>query len=302
MSFLDSDAATERNARKAGVLLIVLSAVVFSTAGVFTKSVAAGAWEIIFWRGIFAAAFTTAFVMWRGTLRQEFVEMGGSGWAVAIIGATGSAAFIPAFKYTTMANVMLIYAVAPILAALLAWIWIRERMSWVVMLGCIGAFVGVAIIVSGSKGQLSLKGDLLALWMTVAMATLMAIYRRFPDTPAAGPAAVSSLVLLPVALYYVNPLAIPLTEFFVIALFGLIFAVASVTLAEGMKRVPAGEAALLSTLETPLAPVFGWLFFAEVLPTTTFVGGSLVLFVVVSSQLFATAPPPLWLRKRSFSS
>jgi len=39
------------------------------------------------------------------------------------------------------------------------------------------------------------------------------------------------------------------------AAFGLIFAIASVTLAEGMKRIPAGETALLSTLETPLAPL-----------------------------------------------
>ena len=33
--------------------------------------------------------------------------MRSSGWAVAVIGASGTAAFIPAFKLTTMANVML---------------------------------------------------------------------------------------------------------------------------------------------------------------------------------------------------
>lgn len=274
----------QRSSHRVGVILVTVSAIVFSTAGVFTKAVDSGAWEIIFWRGVFAAGFTTAYILWRGSFKQDYVAMGRSGWAVAIIGASGTAAFIPAFKLTTMANVMLIYAAAPLIAALLAWFWIRERMTLRVMLGCMGAFVGVAIIVKGSLGELNLKGDLLALWMTIVMAVLMVIYRRYPATPAAGPAAMSSLVLLPIAILFSDPFSIPLYDFFVMAAFGLIFAIASVTLAEGMKRIPAGEAALLSALETPLAPLFGWMFFAEIPASTTFLGGVVILLAVITTQ------------------
>ncbi len=274
----------QRSAHRAGVILVTVSAIVFSTAGVFTKAVDSGAWEIIFWRGVFAAGFTTAYILWRGSFKQDYLAMGRSGWAVAIIGASGTAAFIPAFKLTTMANVMLIYAAAPLIAALLAWFWIKERMTSRVMLGCIGAFIGVAIIVKGSIGDINLQGDLLALWMTIVMAILMVIYRRYPATPAAGPAALSSLVLLPIAILVSDPFAIPLYDFLVTAAFGLIFAIASVTLAEGMKRIPAGEAALLSALETPLAPLFGWMFFAEIPASATFVGGFVILFAVIATQ------------------
>ncbi|MFP6745271.1 MAG: EamA family transporter, partial [Alphaproteobacteria bacterium] len=171
-----------------GVVLVVISAVVFSTSGAFTKGVHAGAWEIVFWRSVFAAGFTSVYEIWRGSFKRELVRMGASGWAVAPIGASGSAAFIPAFKLTTMANVMLIYAAAPLLAAILAWLWIRERMTRRVALECVGAIVGVGIIVQGSFGTGDLRGDLLSLWMTMVMATVMVIYRRFPHTPAAGPA------------------------------------------------------------------------------------------------------------------
>jgi len=273
------------NSHKAGIILVTFSAIVFSSAGIFTKAVESGAWEIIFWRGVFAAGFTTAYVMWRGSFRREYVHMGGSGWAIAIVGASGTAAFIPAFKLTTMANVMLIYAAAPLIAALLAWFWIKERMTLRVMLGCLGAIAGVAIIVQGSFGELNLRGDLLALWMTIVMAILMVIYRRYPATPAAGPAALSSLLLLPPAILFSNPFAIPLYDFLVMAAFGLIFAIASVTLAEGMKRIPAGETALLSALETPLAPLFGWMFFAEIPASTTFLGGAVILFAVLATQI-----------------
>lgn len=277
--------STQASSYRTGVILVLVSAIVFSTAGVFTKAVDSGAWEIIFWRGVFAAGFTIAYVMWRGSFRKEFVKMGRSGWAVAIIGASGTAAFIPAFKLTTMANVMLIYAAAPLIAALLAWFWIKERMTKRVMVGCIGVIVGVATIVQGSFGAVNLQGDLLALWMTIVMAILMVLYRRFPDTPAAGPAAVSSLVLLPLAIIYVDPFAIPLYDFLVMAAFGLIFAIASVTLAEGMKRIPAGETALLSALETPLAPLFGWMFFAEIPAHTTFIGGAIILLAIIGTQI-----------------
>ncbi len=117
------------------------------------------------------------------------------------------------------------------------------------------------------------------------MATLMVIYRRYPKTPAAGPAALSSLVLLPLAIFYSDPFAIPFYDFLTRAAFGLIFAIASVTLAEGMKRIPAGETALLSALETPLAPLFGWMFFAGIPANTTFLGGVVILFAVLATQI-----------------
>jgi len=273
------------NTHFTGVVLIVVSAIVFSTAGIFTKGVSVGAWEIIFWRGVFAAGFTIIYVLWRGTFRREFMTMGKSGLSVALVGASGITAFIPALKLTTMANVALIYASAPLLAALLAWLWIGERLSGRLVAACLATFMGVAIIFSGSIGSINIRGDLLALWMTCALAIMMAIYRRYPKTPAAGPAALSSLLLLPPALLLGVPFSVPWQELAILIAFGLVFAIASVTLAEGAKRIPAGETALLSVLETPLAPLFGWLFFAEIPPMATFVGGTLILAAVIATQV-----------------
>jgi drug/metabolite transporter (DMT)-like permease len=271
--------------RAIGVALVVISALVFSTAGLFTKGVQAGAWDIIFWRGLFAALFTTAYIVWRGTFKADFVAMGRSGWAVAIVGASGTAAFIPAFKLTTIASVSLIYAATPLIAALLAWLWVGERLTKRVLLGCVAAFAGVAIIVSGSIGGVHLRGDLLATWMAVALAILMVIYRRYPNTPAAGPSVLSSLVLLPFGYALGTPFSNSLSEITIMVAFGLVFALASVTLAEGAKRIPAGETALLSTLEAPFAPLFAWLVFAELPAVATVAGGLLILVSAVGTQV-----------------
>ena len=151
------------------------------------------------------------------------------------------------------------------------------------MAGCLCALSGVAIIVSGSLGQISLNGDLLALWMTTVMASIMVIYRKYPDTPGAGPAVLQSVLLLAFAAMLGDPLDVGRTEIYILAAFGLLFAIASVTLAAGAKRVPSGQTALLSVLETPLAPIFAFMLFTEIPNTTTFLGGSIVLFAVLFS-------------------
>ncbi|MEM7428815.1 MAG: DMT family transporter [Pseudomonadota bacterium] len=265
----------------AGIGLIVAAALAYSTAGLFTKGVEAGAWAVIFWRGVFASGLSAVWTVSRGEFRRNFLRMGRSGWAVAVVGALGTAAFIPAFKLTSIANVSLIYAISPLIAAVLAWFAIGERASARTLAGCFGALIGVGIIVYGSLGTSSIYGDGLALCMTAAMASIMVIYRMAPETPGAGPTAMQSVLLLPVSAMLGAPLSVAFAEIVLLAAFGLLFAIASVTLAEGSKRVPSGQTALISSLETPLAPVFAFLIFAEVPGTATVLGGTAVLIAVL---------------------
>lgn len=269
---------------QSGVLFVVISAFVFSTAGIFTKGVTADAWTVIFWRGLAAAGFTLGYLALRGQLRGEMRAFGRPALAVTLIGAAGTAAFIPAFKLTSVANVALIYGAAPLIAATLSWVWIGERPSRRVSVASILGLGGVLVIVSGSVGGGALAGDVLALVMTLMMSCVMVIYRRYPDTTAALPAALSSVVLLPFALLFAAPFAVETAEMPVLVAFGLVFAVASVTLSEGARRLPSAQAALLSTLEMPLAPILAVLVLGEPPEARTLIGGAVVLGAVVLSQ------------------
>ncbi len=272
-----------RSGYAVGVAFLIVSAVTFSTTGIFTKGVEAAAWAVIFWRGVFAATVTTAWVARRGALRHEFTGMGLPGLAVGVIGALGTAALIPAFKLTTVANVALIYASAPFIAAFMAWVTLGEKVSPRTALGAAGSLAGVVIIVVGSLGDVNLTGDGLALLMTVVMATIMVIYRARPDTPSAGPSVLQSLFLVPLALIFGSPLQIDPVEIAILAAFGVMHAIASVTLAEGAKRVPSGQTALLGALETPLAPILAFVILSETPPTATLIGGAIVLVAVLLS-------------------
>lgn len=268
-----------------GVALVVLSALVFSTAGLFTKGVEADAWTVIFWRGLSAAGFTVVFTMWRRTFRDEVRRFGFPALLATVFMASGTAAFIPAFKLTTIANVSLIWAAAPFATALLAWVALRERPEKRVMIASIFAIAGVAIVLGGSIGGGNLTGDLLALWMTLMMAAAFVVYRVWPETPAALPAALSSLVLLPVSLLVTEPMQVAVSEIYVLIAFGLIFAIASVTMLEGVRRIPAAEGALIGALETPLAPIWAFLLFTEIPSIATIAGGAIIMVAIIWSQL-----------------
>jgi drug/metabolite transporter (DMT)-like permease len=267
-----------------GVLLVLISALVFSSAGIFTKGVTADAWAVIFWRGLAAAIFTLGYLVMRGQLKKEIMLFSGPALAVTLLSALGTVAFIPAFKLTSVANVALIYAAAPFVTAALAWAFIGERPTRIVLIASLAAFGGVCVIFVGSAGGGGgLTGDMLAFWMTLMMAGMMVVYRRWPETTAALPAALASLVLLPVALAFGEPLTVLQSELPILVLFGLIFAVASVTLSEGARRLPPAETALLSALETPLAPALAFLILLEIPSTATVVGGIVIFCAVIWS-------------------
>lgn len=272
------------NERRLGLFLVTISAVVFSSAGIFTKGVSADAWSVMFWRGLAAALFTMGYIVLRKKLRHEIAAFNTPAFVVSVFLAAGSLAFICAFKLTSVANVALIYAAAPFIAAGLAWGGIRERPGARVLIASALAASGVIFIVSGSLGSSAIKGDLLALLMTLLMAAAIVMYRSFPEITAGLPVALSSVILLPIAWIFGTPLNVSPSEVAILIAFGLVFAVASLTLMEGAKRLPSGETALLSTLEMPMAPLLALLILSETPASTTLIGGSIIFGAVLWSQ------------------
>lgn len=285
-----ADSSTLPRSHVTGVALVCISAFVFSTAGIFTKGVDANAWSVIFWRGLGAAVLSFAYLALRGGLRNEIARFGLPALLASVVAASGTAAFIPAFKLTSVTNVVLIWATAPFVAAGLAWILIGERPGAKVVIGSLLALAGVLLTVRGSLGTGDLAGDLLALWMTLMMATFYVIYRIWPETPTVLPNVLASVFLLPPGWIFGAPGQTALPEIWILLAFGLVFAVASITMTEGARRIPAAQTALLGALETPLAPIWAWLILSELPTGWAIAGGALVMTGVILSQIKTRKP------------
>ena len=270
-----------------GRLLVVLSAVAWSTAGIFTKGVEADVWTVLLWRGLLAGGVMSAWLMWRQGQAglAECKRLGWAGWAAATVSSAATICFIAAFKNTAIANVVIIYATAPFAAAAMAWVWVREPPGFATLAAAALCLCGVTVMVGGSVGSPELIGDLLALGMTALMALMMVIMQRYPDRPmtlAVGP--VSCFQLVAIAWIVGAQFNVSSRELFLLTGFGVIHAAATVLLAEAILRIRAAEAALIGALEVPLAALWGWLVLSEI-PGMRTVGGGIVVIVTLTWYL-----------------
>jgi drug/metabolite transporter (DMT)-like permease len=265
-----------------GVLLVIASALVFSLSGVLTKTIDADAWTIACWRGLLGGLLIAAYVAWSGRRRplREAFRLGRSGWLLATVGSLASLAFIFSFKLTYVANVAVIYATAPFMAAALAWWLMRERVQSRTLVAGGFSILGVLIVAAGGLGAGSIGGDAVAVAMTLGNALYIVLIRMFRDSPVVLAGAASALQLFLAGWFVVDPLAVSRHNVVFLTLFGISFAVAVVLWTEGTRMIPAAEAGLLGTAETPFAILLAWLLIAELPPAASLIGGGIVLAAV----------------------
>jgi len=272
-----TEPATERTL---GIVLVSSSAAVFGLTGVLTKSIHADPLTITCWRGFVGSILISLYVFWRRRGTGGSLRLGWRGWLLAVEGAAASIAFISAFKFTFVANVAVIYATAPFIAALLGWLLTRERFRTQTMLAAAVSMCGVAIMVWSGVGTGNLFGDGLALLMTVGSALYMIMVRAFRDTPVVWAGAVSAFLLFLLGWLVTDPLAVSRHDAVLLVTFGASFALASVLWTEGSRLIPAAESGLLGSAEVPFAILFAFLFLAEIPPLPSMIGGAIVLCAV----------------------
>ena len=275
-----------RRERRLGIILVIAAAIAWSTAPFFTRLLSYDSWTILFWRGVFASGLISIFLMateGRAGLR-DLVAMERSGWLVASLSTLAMVAFIPALQMTSVANVAVIVAAQPFIAAGLAWLWFREAARWRTLLASLVAVVGVAVTVSQSSASSDLRGIALAFVMVFSFSLMTVAVRRHKQKSMVAAAAMSNLLGSLVSLPFAHGIAsVTVHDIGVLAMFGGLQVAMGLTLfVLGSRFLPSGEASLIATLETPLMVFWIWVAFAEVPATHALLGGALVIGAVVA--------------------
>jgi drug/metabolite transporter (DMT)-like permease len=285
--------------RGLGLALCAGAAAAYSTAGYFTRLIPLDVWTILFWRGLFAGGFVAACFVWQegrgaaGGIRA----IGWPGLLATACSALATVLFINAFRLTSVADVVIIFATAPFLTAAIARVWFGTRENGATLAASAAALAGVAVMMGGASMQGHLAGDLLAVGMTVLMATMMVIIRQFRQTPMLPAASASAFLCALLALPLAAPLSVTWDEMGQLLLFGVTqFGLGLLLLTLGTRLISATESALVNTLEVPLAALWVWLAFSEVPSWSTLAGGAMVIAAVLGHIVLSeatTSPLPL---------
>jgi len=265
-----------------GRLFVALAAVAWSTAGLLQRELSVGTATQLAGRALFAAVGLLAYVaaVERGGIVRAFRAIGRDGLAVAALLAVSSASFLVALNHASVANVLFVQALAPILAAALGTL-IGDRVARRTWAAMAIALAGVAVMVGG-PGHPAALGLGLSLVMSVSFAATLVVTRHRRDVSMAPATFLSQLAVLLAfggfaAPGSAGPLDVALLATLGITQIGLGF----VFLTIGGRLIPAGEVALITLLEIVLGPLWVWAFLGETPPAATLVGGAIVLGAVL---------------------
>jgi drug/metabolite transporter (DMT)-like permease len=278
--------------QRRGQIYVALAAVAWSTAGVLQRQLTLDTPTQVFGRAAFAGTALLVYlaVVERGRVVQAFRSVGLAGIAVALCVATASGSFIAALNHTSVARVLFILALSPVLAALLARVTLGEPIARRTVVAMAVALAGLTLML-GAPGEGSLAGDGLSFLVVLAFAVSIVITRWRHDVSMAPAACLSQVILLAAFLPFASPGAIGGDDVGWLAALGIgQIALGFVLFAVGARLIPAAQVGLITLLEVVLGPVWVWLALDERPSALTLIGGAIVIVAIVIQT--RASPPP----------
>ena len=301
------------------VFLMVAVTLMWSVAGVVSRQLEAAArFEVTFWRSAFTAlSLLLILPLWRSAERSSNRAPTGQGfllrhwgvlahsrtfWVSGVCWATMFTAFMLALTFTRVANVLVIMAAGPLFTALVARVFIGQRLPLRTWAAIVAAGVGI-VYMYGSQMWAAFTdpaanasglvlGSLAALCVPVAGAINWTVVQRGQQHGQAidlVPAVlVGALISAGATLALAVPFAATARDMAWLALLGLFQLAIPCALAVVCARsLKAPEVSLLALLEVIFGIVWAWLWAHETPGHEVLLGGSLVIGALLINEWLA---------------
>ncbi|WP_297513044.1 DMT family transporter [Thermococcus sp.] len=267
-----------------GKAQIALAMLIWGSVGIFGRLSGLPGLGVAFARVSLGALVLLPILGFRGKLGNALGELRKRPYHLLALGTVLALNWVflfTAFDYTTIANAVLVYYTAPVLATLISWRFLGEKLDAGKVLSLAVAFTGLLLIASSQRISLSDR-DFIGIVFAFLGALFYALipnlgrFLRGVDGESLTflQLAVASAVLVPfVAVENVgNPV------WWAIAVLVLVHTVLALYLyMDGLKNVEVKDAALLSYLDPLSAIVYAFLVFGELPGVKTVIGGALIL-------------------------
>jgi len=289
---------------------LVFCALCWSTAGVMTRHLqAAASVEITFWRSAFCLVFVGLALCARDPRGwwRPFLRGGGVLWLSGACWAVMFTCFMIALTRTTVANTLVVLALAPLLSALMARIVLREPLSlttWAAIATASGGIVwmvhdqigihlvgsAVAAKVSGTTATsaAALTGMAIAAGVPLAASVNVITLKKWGGRVDLVPAVAIGALLSCVATV---PLAWPLQattqDLSLLAILGVAqLGLPCMLMVSASRHLAPQEISLLALLEVLFGPLWVWLAVGERPTDASLQGGGIVLLALVANALW----------------
>lgn len=278
-----------------GKIFILLTALLWSTAGLCVKLLPWSALSITCVRGLLCGLLLLSVRLFKHP--SQPVRFTKNNLTAGLCMFLTSSLYVMAIKLTTAANAIVLQYIAPIVVLLYTIFVERKRPSGVEILLTVIVFAGCVLTFLSKLEMGGMVGNLLALLSGFALAGQILVNRK-PDTVqqdglliGCGMSFVTFLPFLVTdAGFTVTPATVGIGLFLGLVQYGL----ANLCFAKGIRTTDAISASLLFTIEPILAPVWVFLSIGEAPAGTAVIGFLCVISAVTVHNIY-----PMLVKKRS---
>ena len=287
-----------------GLIFVFMAGVLWSTVGLGIRLIDdATVWQILLYRSISLSLFLAIVIFLRSRRNLlKVVKAAGLPGCIAGLALVGAySGGIYGIQSTSVANAMLLFAAAPFMAAMLGWIFLRERVRKATWVAILFAILGIGIMVQDkTQSGAALLGNLSALGGAFGFAVFSVALRwgRSGDMlPAVFLSGIFAIFITSTICFF-NGLSFRISVNDTSISMGMgVFQVGAglVLYTLGSKTLPAAELTLLSLAEVLLGPLWVYLFLNEVATLNTLLGGLVLLLAIAGNAISGARrkPPPI---------
>ncbi len=277
--------------RKLSILLLITGSVGISFGGLIMRNINnADPWQIAFYRAL-AFLFSITLILfhrYRFAIAKNIKKTGYPGMTGGFFLMLANLLFIQSFANTSVANTLFTLSSIPFITAILAFIFLKEKISLRTIIIMIFAFMGIFIMIKDGLETGGFYGNIIALSCAFSFSTFVIIIRKYKSIDMMPTSLISSVLLLTVSFVIsLGNINIPIQDILLCFLWGGVLSgfVNSVFIFS-TRFLFASEVTFFMLLEFSLGPFWVWVFLNETISQETLYGGIIVMASVAVYSFF----------------
>ena len=268
-----------------GILAVFLTAILWSSGGLFIKLISLDSMELSFFRCAIAA------VVFALMFRKRILKLN----SLALLNSFAYAAvlilFVIATKTTTAANAIFLQSTAPIYVLIFEPLLTKTKWERINIITIVVCFLGMILFFMGDLTPGDIKGNIAALLAGVAFAAFFLGMKK--NEPQYGESSIfyGNVIVALICIPFITDMnSISVQDFAMVSFLGVFqIAFAYALFSYGLKRIIAVEASIISMFEPVLNPIWVFIGYGEVPSFYAIIGGIIIMTAITVRTLISNS-------------
>jgi drug/metabolite transporter (DMT)-like permease len=274
---------TKLSEHNKGILAVFITAILWSSGGLFIKLISLNAMQLSFFRCLIAA------VVFAIIFRKKLLVVNGFTFLNAAFYAIVLTTFVIATKTTTAANAIFLQSTAPIYVLIFEPLINKTKYDKLNIITIAVCFIGMIFFFLGELSPGDLEGNLVALVSGITFASFFLGMRKNAKEYQQSSIFYGNIFVALICIPFILDLKpLSFNDIWMVTFLGVFqIAIAYAFFTYGLKRILAVEASIISMFEPVLNPVWVMIGYGEIPSITASIGGAIIIIAIFIRTLIA---------------